>query len=79
MSQEPGTNEEIKKFARELYGAEFPIFAKTEVNGANTCEVYKFLRLNSSLYDPKKGEAKEIPWNFAKFLVNSRGEVVSYH
>ena len=44
MNLEPGTNEEIKTFARDLYGAEFPIFAKTEVNGPNTCEVYRYLR-----------------------------------
>jgi glutathione peroxidase len=37
------------------------------------------LRRNSELFDAKKGEAKEIPWNFAKFLVDSEGKVVSYH
>jgi glutathione peroxidase len=31
------------------------------------------------LYDPTKKQAKEIPWNFAKFMVNSEGKVVSYH
>ena len=79
MGQEPGTNAEVKAFARELYGAEFPLFAKTDVNGVNTCEVYKYLRGNSELYDEKKKESKEIPWNFAKFLVNGQGKVVSYH
>ena len=44
---------------------------KIEVNGKNTNPVYIYLRSNSSLYDPKKKTAKEIPWNFAKFLVNS--------
>ena len=44
MGQEPGTNAEIKAFAKDLYGAEFPMFSKTEVNGENTCEVYKYLR-----------------------------------
>ncbi len=70
MSQEPGTAEEIRAFVRDLYGGEFPIFAKTEVNGANTCDVYKFLRSNSELFDAKKQEVKEIPWNFAKFIVD---------
>ncbi len=77
--QEPGSNAEIKAFAKELYGAEFPLFAKTEVNGANTCDAYKYLRMNSELYDTQKKQSKEIPWNFAKFLVNSSGKVVSYH
>ena len=53
MGQEPGTNEEIKKFARDHYGAEFPLFAKIEVNGPNTHEVYKYLRSQSELYDAK--------------------------
>ena len=80
IGQEPGTNAEIKAFARDLYGAKFPLFAKIDVNGANTCEVYKFLRYNSKdLYDPEKKELKEIPWNFAKFLVNGEGKVVSFH
>lgn len=79
MKQEPGSNAEIKAFARELYGAEFMLFEKTNVNGSGCCEVYKYLRRNSELFDAKKGEAKEIPWNFAKFLVDSQGRVVSYH
>ena len=80
MGQEPGTNAEIKAFARDLYGAEFPLFSKVDVNGKNTCEVYKFLRNGSTdLYDEKKKECKEIPWNFAKFIVNSDGKVISYH
>ena len=79
MKQEPGSNAEIKAFARELYGAEFMMFEKTNVNGAQCCEVYKYLRRNSELFDAKKGEAKEIPWNFSKFLIDSEGKVVSYH
>ena len=79
MNQEPGTNAEVKAFAKDLYGAEFPLFAKIEVNGPNTDEVYKFLRCNSELHNQEKKEVKEIPWNFAKFLINSKGQVVSYH
>ena len=78
-SQEPGSNAEVKAFAKELYGAEFPLFAKTDVNGANSCAVYQYLRRNSQLYDSSKKQAKEIPWNFAKFMVNGEGKVVSYH
>ena len=47
------------------------MFEKTEVNGKNAHEVFKFLRANSELYDKKEKTAKEIPWNFAKFLLNS--------
>ena len=48
--QEPGTNIEIKEFARECYGANFPMFSKSDVNGANTNEVWRFLRRNSKLH-----------------------------
>jgi glutathione peroxidase len=49
------------------------MFDKIDVNGANTHEVYKYLRANSELYDKCKKDVKEIPWNFAKFLVNDKG------
>jgi len=55
------------------------LFEKTDVNGQNSNEVYKFLRCNSELKDQKTNEVKEIPWNFAKFLVNADGQVVHYH
>ncbi len=55
------------------------MFAKTEVNGPNTDEVYKYLRINSELNDKEKHEVKEIPWNFAKFLVNAQGKVLHYY
>jgi glutathione peroxidase len=35
--------------------------------------------VNSELHDKEKKEVREIPWNFAKFLVDSQGRVVSYH
>ena len=55
------------------------MFEKTEVNGVNSNDVFKFLRCNSSLKDQKTGQVQEIPWNFAKFLVNAEGQVVHYH
>jgi glutathione peroxidase-family protein len=30
------------------------------------------------LYDSKTGEAQVIPWNFAKFLLNNKGEVIHF-
>ena len=49
------------------------------MNGLGACDVYKYLRCNSELYDKKKKEVREIPWNFAKFLVDGNGIVKSYH
>ena len=77
--QEPGTNAEIKQFAQGKYGVQFPLFSKIDVNGPNAIDVYKYLRFNSELYDPTTKEAKEIPWNFGKFLVDAQGHVKSYH
>ena len=51
---------------------------KTNVNGKDTHELYKFLRSNSALYDPQKKVAKEIPWNYTKFLVSGDGKKVRY-
>jgi glutathione peroxidase len=55
------------------------MFSKIDVNGDNTHQVYKFLRTHSKLHDADKGTAKEIPWNFAKFLVDSEGLVQGYY
>ena len=52
---------------------------KNDVNGPQACDLFRFLRANSSLYDERKRQAGVIPWNFAKFLVDSNGKVSSYH
>ena len=41
--QEPGTNEEIEAFCRLNHGVTFPLMAKSEVNGENASEVFKWL------------------------------------
>ena len=66
---------------RDKFKADFPLFEKSEINGPNTCEVYKFLRHNSeALYDAENNVIGEVPWNFSKFLVDgSTGLVVSYY
>ena len=55
------------------------MFSKIEINGDNCHPLYKFLRRNSSLHDQKTGKTQEIPWNFAKFLVDSNGNVVQFY
>ncbi|CAD8063040.1 unnamed protein product [Paramecium sonneborni] len=78
MGQESKPEPEIKQFVISKYGVSFPLFQKIEVNGQNTHEVYKYLRLNSSL-KVSANEAKEVPWNFGKFLLNSEGQVISFY
>jgi len=71
--QEPGTNDQIAKFCKENYGVEFDMFAKVVVKGPGQCELYKFL--TSKETNPKF--AGPIGWNFEKFLLNRKGEVVA--
>ena len=42
--QEPGTEEEIKKFATEKYGVQFDMFSKINVNGDRAHPLYKYLK-----------------------------------
>ena len=70
--QEPGDADEIKNFCSLNYDVTFPMFAKIEVNGANTHPLYKFLKKEA------KGllGSEAIKWNFTKFLVDKSGNVV---
>ena len=72
MQQEPGNAEDIMAFT-QTYGVEFPLFEKTNVNGPECHDLYKYMRVNSDLFNEKKNEVKEIPWNFAKFLLDEQG------
>jgi len=72
--QEPDSDEHIAHFYHERYGVTFPIMAKTDVNGPAAAPLYKWLRQEVS---GLLGGA--IKWNFTKFLVNRKGEVVSRH
>ena len=71
-SQEPGTNEEIGAFCQQNYGVTFPMMDKVSVRGDDMCEVYKFLTQKS-----KNGlQDSEVEWNFQKYLINEKGELV---
>lgn len=69
--QEPGTNSEIKSFCDINYKTTFPIFDKIEVNGANTNQLYVYLKQNG-----KGFIGDEIKWNFTKFLIGKDGKVI---
>ena len=66
-AQEPGSEAEILEFVQSNYDVDFPMFAKIEVNGDGTCELYKLL---------KEAKPGDIGWNFTKFLVDGAGNVV---
>ncbi|MBS0591323.1 MAG: glutathione peroxidase [Proteobacteria bacterium] len=69
--QEPGDEAEIKNFCALNYDVQFPLFAKIEVNGANTDPLYQYLKREA------KGllGSESIKWNFTKFLVDKNGKV----
>jgi glutathione peroxidase len=71
--QEPGSEAEIQQFCTTSYDVTFPLFAKVEVNGPGTHPLYE--KLKSARRGVLGTEA--IKWNFTKFLVNARGEVVA--
>lgn len=71
-AQEPGNAAEIKQFCSLTYPVSFPIFAKIEVNGPNAHPLYEFLKKS------QKGilGTEAIKWNFTKFLIDRKGNVV---
>jgi glutathione peroxidase len=71
--QEPGSNEEIKEFCSSKYSVTFPLFSKIVVKGKGIDPLYEYL--TSKETNPKF--AGEIKWNFNKFLVNKKGEVIA--
>ena len=73
MSQEPGTNAEIKQFCHNKYDVTFPMYSKISVKGGDQTPLYKFLTDKTT--DPTYGG--DIKWNFTKFLVDRNGKVVA--
>ena len=73
LSQEPGTNAQIKEFCTSEYNVKFPMLAKVVVKGKGICPLYD--HLTSEKTNPKF--SGDIKWNFTKFLVNKDGEIVN--
>jgi glutathione peroxidase len=71
--QEPGTAEDISEFCTKNYGVKFDMFAKIEVNGENSAELYKYL----TAQETKPAGKGKISWNFEKFLIGRDGNVVA--
>lgn len=73
LGQEPGTNQEIAEFCQKNYGVTFDMFEKISVKGKDIHPLYQFLtskKLNDHIDAP-------VTWNFQKFLINKKGEVVA--
>jgi glutathione peroxidase len=70
--QEPGSDKEIAEFCSANYSVTFPLLSKVDVNGGSQCELYKFLTSK----DTNPTSSGPIRWNFTKFLINKKGEIV---
>lgn len=68
-AQEPGTNEDIKTFCSSKYNVTFPLFDKIKVLGNDKSPLYEKLIEDSN-------PPVDIAWNFEKFIINKKGEVV---
>jgi len=71
--QEPGSDADIKKFV-ENKGFQGELFQKIEVNGDNAHPLYKWMK------SQKNGSGtlgNNIKWNFTKFVIDQKGQVVS--
>ena len=93
--QAPGTDEEIREFCTLQYKTKFPQMKKSDVNGENQLELYKFLKDQKGFEGFGKGlkatglsvivkrvdkdykNNPDIKWNFTKFLINKKGQVVA--
>lgn len=71
-SQEPGSNEDIRKFCTDNYGVKFPMMSKVSVKGKDMSPVYKWLT-SKELNGVKDSN---VSWNFQKYLIDGNGKLV---
>jgi glutathione peroxidase len=71
--QEPGTNGEIAEFCKKNYGVTFPMAEKVSVKGDDIAPIFKYLTDEAE----KKGFTDPIKWNFTKFLLDEKGELIT--
>ena len=91
-AQEPGTDEEIQTFCASNYGVKFPMYSKISVLGMGKHPLYRALitaqpraisvnqpswRTKLKGYGIETTNEPEILWNFEKFLISRKGEVVA--
>lgn len=65
-AQEPGSPEEIQSFCERQYNVTFPLMEKIEIT-QNTHPLFAWMQEQSN---------DSIKWNFHKFVLNEKGEVV---
>ena len=87
--QEPGTNTEIKEFCTKNYGVSFPMAEKISVRGDDIHPLFKWLNDqskelaksvpsdNSKDIVWKKFLQDPVIWNFTKFLLDEKGNLIA--
>lgn len=75
-NQEPKSNEEIKSWIAYKWNSKFLTLQKDHVNGPLTCELFRWLRQNSPMQNKNTGDTNLVEWNYAKFQIDSNGNVV---
>lgn len=71
--QEPGSSSDIREFCTRNYGVSFQMMSKVDVKGDDQHPVYAWLtqkELNGV-------SDHSVRWNFHKFLINEKGELVA--
>lgn len=85
-AQEPGSNEEIKKFCTKEYAVTFPMAEKVSVKGDDIHPLFKWLvekskemagGVSEEDVTRKKFLEDPITWNFTKFLVDENGNLIA--
>ena len=89
--QAPGSDDVIHEFCTAKYQTSFDQYTKIEVNGDNESKLYTYLKKempNEEVVGVKNkiamkaiekmgsGKDGDIKWNFTKFLVSRRGDVI---
>jgi glutathione peroxidase len=71
--QEAGTGAEIREFCTKNYGVTFPMADKVSVKGDDIAPIFKYLVAEAK----KKGIEDPIKWNFTKFLLDEKGNLIT--
>ena len=75
FNQELASNSEVASFCEKNYGVTFPLFETVAVKGDDATPLYKYLADKT-----KNGSVSDAPnWNFCKYLVNEKGQVVKFY